>query len=102
MVGEQGAREPYHEKHLLLNRWQAARLDAFLQRLEARTCLRVTQSELMRGLLLVVHRNEAAILEGALSMAEQVKGHPATRDHTGQERHEERLADLMERAVRKA
>jgi len=95
--------EPYdREKRVLLTRAQEHRLREFLRRLEHATGgLRVTSSELSRGLLALVFQAEEEILRSAAGACAQAKRHPATADRIGKELLEGELAAIILDAVKR-
>ena len=94
-----GDRRPYREKHVLLTRAQAARLDALVNQLALETGHRITQTDVVRALLLVAHRNQGAIVARARVKLTSLKRHPATRDHQGQAQLEALMATLIQEAL---
>jgi hypothetical protein len=78
-------------------------LSEFLRTLEQATGgMKITASELSRGLLALVLQTEDEILRSAAEACAQVKKHPATADHSGKEVLEGELAAIVFDAVKRA
>jgi len=94
--------QPYdREKRVLLTRAQEQRLGEFLRRLEHATGgLRITSSELSRGLLVLVFQAEDEILRSAAAACARARKHPATADRSGKELLEGELAAIILDAVK--
>ena len=101
-VAPASTQQPYdREKRVLLTRSQDQQLTEFLRKLEHATGgLRITGSDLTRGLLAIVLQTEDAILRSAASASDRTKNHPATADRAGKEIMERQLAATIIDAVR--
>lgn len=99
--GRSSAEAYSREKRVLLTRSQDCRLDDFLRRLEIATGgVRITSSELTRGLLGLALECEADIMRSAALACSSLTKHPATGDRPAKDALEALIATIVSDAIR--